>query len=116
MASKGLSHIALKVRNLKTTEKFYTEVLGLKVAFRVPPKMLFLSTPGSNDLLNFVKTGRKPSGNQGLEHIGFHVTADRLKKLEKQLTSSGVKIDGRRGRSAIYISDPDGYQLEYYCD
>jgi catechol 2,3-dioxygenase-like lactoylglutathione lyase family enzyme len=116
MASKGLSHVALKVRDLKTTEKFYTEILGLKVAFRVPPNMLFLSTPGSSDLLNFVKTGGKLSGNQGLEHIGFHVTADRLKKLEKKLASMGVTIDGRRGRSAFYISDPDGYQLEYYCD
>lgn len=33
-----LRHISLKSRNLKKTASFYTEVLGLKVAFRVPPK------------------------------------------------------------------------------
>ena len=54
MAAKGLSHIALKARDLKKTEEFYTEVLGLKIAFRHPPNMLFLTTPGSSDLINFV--------------------------------------------------------------
>ena len=58
MAKKGLSHIALKVRDLKKTEDFYVDVLGLKVAFRHPPSMIFLTTPGSGDLLNFVKTAQ----------------------------------------------------------
>ena len=38
MARTGLSHIALKVRDLKKTEDFYVGILGLKVAFRHPPK------------------------------------------------------------------------------
>ncbi|MBM4259925.1 MAG: VOC family protein [Deltaproteobacteria bacterium] len=116
MASKGLTHVALKVGDLKQTEAFYTEVLGLKVAFRHPPSMIFLSTPGSNDLLNFVKSNQKLSGNQGLEHIGFKVTTAGLKQTEKRIKEHGIKIDGRRGKSAFYITDPNGYQLEYYCD
>ncbi len=59
MAKKGLSHIALKVRDLKKTEDFYVGILGLKVAFRHPPSMIFLTTPGSGDLLNFVKTAQR---------------------------------------------------------
>lgn len=116
MANKGLTHVALKVRDLKQTEEFYTGVLGLKVAFRHPPSMIFLSTPGSHDLLNFVKSNQKFTGNQGLEHIGFKVTATGLKQMEKNLKGHGIKIDGRRGKSAFYITDPNGYQLEYYCD
>jgi catechol 2,3-dioxygenase-like lactoylglutathione lyase family enzyme len=116
MAKKGLSHIALKVRDLAQTEDFYVGVLGLKVAFRHPPQMLFLTTPGSGDLLNFVKDSRRAAGNQGLEHLGFKVTAAALKRMEKQLTAHGVAIAGRRGKSAFYISDPNGYQIEYYCD
>lgn len=116
MASRGLTHVALKVRDLKQTEAFYTQVLGLKVAFRHPPSMIFLSTPGSSDLLNFVQSSQKLTGNQGLEHIGFKVTASGLKQMEKKLKEHGVKIDGRRGKSAFYITDPNGYQLEYYCD
>lgn len=52
MAAKGLNHIALKTRDLETTEEFYTAILGMKVAFRHPPAMLFLTTPGSGDLIN----------------------------------------------------------------
>jgi len=63
MAKRGLSHIALKTRDLKKTEDFYLKLLGLKVAFRHPPSMIFLTTPGSGDLLNFVKTSRRSSGN-----------------------------------------------------
>jgi catechol-2,3-dioxygenase len=116
MAKKGLSHIALKVRDLKKTEEFYIRVLGMKVAFRNPPSMIFLTTPGSGDLLNFVKDSHRASGKQGLEHIGFKVTAAGLKRMEKKLTVNGIAIEGRRGKSAIYIADPNGYQIEYYCD
>ena len=116
MAKKGLSHIALKTRDLKKTEDFYVGVLGLKVAFRHPPTMIFLTTPGSGDLLNFIKTGKRSSGSQGLEHIGFKCTATALRKMQKLLKEHNVMIDGRRGKSAIYLSDPNGYQIEYYCD
>ena len=116
MARKGLSHIALNVRDLKKTEDFYVGVLGLKVAFRHPPSMLFITTPGSGDLLNFVKSSQRPSGNQGLEHIGFKITAAGLKRVEKTCKDHGIAIEGRRGKSAFYISDPNGYKIEYYCD
>lgn len=116
MARRGLSHIALKVRDLNRTERFYVGVLGLKVAFRHPPKMIFLTTPGSGDLLNFVKGSQRASGNRGLEHIGFKVTAAGLNRMEKKLKDNGVVIQGRRGKTAFYIVDPDRYQIEYYCD
>lgn len=116
MARTGLSHIALKARDLKKTEDFYVGVLGLKVAFRHPPKMIFLTTPGSGDLINFVKDSTRATAKQGLEHIGFKVSAAKLKRMEKKFTDNGLKIEGRRGKTAIYISDPNGYQLEYYCD
>jgi len=116
MARKGLSHIALKVRDLKQTEDFYVGVLGLKVAFRHPPKMIFLTTPDSGDLLNFVKASRRAAGSQGLEHLGFKVTAAALRRMENKFKDSGIAIEGRRGNSAFYISDPNGYQIEYYCD
>ena len=116
MAKKGLSHIALKVRDLKKTEDFYVDVLGLKVAFRHPPSMIFLTTPGSGDLLNFVTTAQRSRANQGLEHLGFKVSQAELKKLEAKFEKLAIKIDGRRGKTAFYITDPNGYQLEYYCD
>ena len=116
MASSGLRHIALRSRDLKQTEKFYTEILGLKVAFRVPPDMVFLSTPGGADLLKFVRSKARLSASAGLGHFGFKTTTAGLKRLEKKLKEQGIAIEGRRGKNAIYISDPNGYCIEYYCD
>lgn len=116
MAASGLLHIALKTHDLRMTEKFYTEILGLKVAFRVPPNMLFLRTPGSKDLLNFVKNKTKLVRNGGLEHFGFSTTRLGLRRLERKLKDNNVAITGRRGKHAIYILDPNGYAIEYYCD
>ncbi|MGN6734898.1 MAG: VOC family protein [Candidatus Binatia bacterium] len=116
MPRTGLSHIALKSRDLKKTEEFYVDVLCCKVAFRHPPDMLFLTTPGSGDLLNFVKSSARISGSQGLEHIGFKMSTAELKKTERILQDRGVSIIERRGKNAFYFLDPNGYQIEYYCD
>ena len=63
--------------------------------------MIFLTTPGSGDLLNFVKSAARTSGTQGLEHIGFKMTAAQLKKMERTLKERGVKIADRRGKDAF---------------
>jgi catechol 2,3-dioxygenase-like lactoylglutathione lyase family enzyme len=116
MANHGLLHIALLTRDLKKTERFYTEVLGLKVAFRVPPNMVFLRSPGSQDLINFVGTKKRISPDDNLQHFGFKTTKAGLTKVENKLKENEIKVEGRRGKHAIYFADPNGYTIEYYCD
>jgi catechol 2,3-dioxygenase-like lactoylglutathione lyase family enzyme len=116
MANHGLLHIALLTRDLKKTERFYTEVLGLRVAFRVPPNMVFLRSPGSQDLINFVRTKKRIAPDDTLQHFGFKITKAGLTKLEKKLKDNEIEVEGRRGKHAVYFSDPNGYTLEYYCD
>jgi hypothetical protein len=36
--------------------------------------------------------------------------------VQARLKAAGVTIEGRRGRSAVYIKDPNGYTLELYVD
>lgn len=112
----GIRHVALKTRDLGATERFYTEVLGLEIAF--PHEgMLFLQTPGGDDLLNFVETRKAfdPAAG-GFDHFGLHVRAPRWPKVLAALKRAGVKIQGRRGRSAVYVEDPNGYTVELYRD
>lgn len=116
MTSHGLLHIALLTRDLKKTEQFYTDVLKLRVAFRVPPNMIFLRSSGSKDLLNFVRTKKKISAGGALQHFGFKTTVAGLKLLEKRLKENKIEIEGRRGKSAVYFRDSNGYTIEYYCD
>jgi catechol-2,3-dioxygenase len=40
----------------------------------------------------------------------------KLKKTESILQARGVPIIERRGKNAFYFLDPNGYQIEYYCD
>lgn len=112
----GLRHVALKSRDLRATERFYVDLLGLKVAFP-HEDMLFLETPGGDDLLNFVGTrGNFDPQAGGLDHFGLHVPRGRWKTLQTRLKKAGVRIQGRRGRSAIYVEDPNGYTIELYID
>ena len=116
MRYTGLRHISLKTRDLEKTKAFWTEVLGLKLAFRPPPKRVFLHSPGSRDLIDFVKSEDKPDPNSGLDHFGLKVSRAVLKQIEKRLKENGVEIEGRRGRDSIYFRDPNGYWVEFYCD
>lgn len=92
------------------------DVLGLRVAF--PHQgMLFLESPGGGDLLNFLATRRAFDADAGgLDHVGFRVPAGVWRATMARLARAGVRIDGRRGREAVYIRDPNGYTVELYRD
>lgn len=112
----ALRHLALKTRDLAGAERFYTEVLGMEVAFR-HRGMVFLRTPGADDLLNLVHTRRAfDPGAGGLDHFGLHVDRATFRSLPARLRRAGVRITGRRGRWSIYVKDPSGYTVELYAD
>ncbi|HWP57112.1 MAG TPA: VOC family protein [Candidatus Acidoferrales bacterium] len=115
-ASAGLRHLSLKTNALEKTVRFYTDVLGLEVAFRVRPKRVFLRWPGQDDLLDFVASKGKIHPTGGLDHFGISVSRADLKRVERRLKENRVKIEGRRGRSSIYFRDPNRYWVEFYCD
>lgn len=112
----GLRHLALKTRDLETTERFYTGVLGLRVAFR-HRGMVFFESPGESDVLNFCQVARRfDPESGGLDHFGLHVDRRRFRSLQERLKAAGVKLTGRRGPWAIYFLDPNGYTVEVYAD
>jgi catechol 2,3-dioxygenase-like lactoylglutathione lyase family enzyme len=114
--SRGLRHLALKTSDLRATERFYIDVLGLKRAFP-HDGMLFLETAGGQDLLNFVGTrARFDPGAGGFDHFGLHFSRAEWTKIYARVKEARVRIRGRRGNSAIYIEDPNGYTVELYCD
>jgi catechol-2,3-dioxygenase len=116
MSERGLRHLALKTRDLGATERFYVDVLGLEIAF--PHRgMLFLQTPNGQDLLNFIETKKRFDPRAGgLHHFGLHVPPADWRKLLARLRRADVTVQGRRGRVAIYVEDPNGYTVELYRD
>jgi len=114
--NRGLRHLALRTRDLGRTERFYLDVLGLKTAF-LHEGMVFLETPGGHDLLNFVESRRTFDATAGgLDHFGLRFPRAEWRRVRERVKRAGVKIRGRRGDTAIYIEDPNGYTVELYCD
>ena len=116
MSERGVRHIALKTRDLEATERFYVDVLGFERLFP-EEKMLSLQTPSGGDALNFTGTEEPfdPSSG-GFEHFGIHVPERDWSRLTTQLERAGVPIQGRRGKVALYVQDPNGYKVELYKD
>jgi catechol 2,3-dioxygenase-like lactoylglutathione lyase family enzyme len=115
-AQRGLRHLALRTRSLAATKQFYVDGLGLAVAF-THRGMLFLETPGGEDLINFAVT-RQPFDPQagGLDHFGFRVPAAEWPRMTARLKEKRIPLAGRRGQGAVYITDPNGYTVELYRD
>ena len=118
--TQGLTHIHLAVRDLERSLRFYKSAFGMEERFRDGPKMVFLNTPGSADLiaLNEDPAEAKVVGvSAGVAHFGFRLTnkAD-LDAAVAEVEAAGGKLIRRGehspGASFAYVADPDGYVIE----
>jgi catechol 2,3-dioxygenase-like lactoylglutathione lyase family enzyme len=118
--TEGLTHIHLVVRDLRRSLRFYQSVFGMEERFRDGPKMVFLNTPGSQDLITLNEDpaeARLAGVGGGVAHFGFRLrnSAD-LDAAIAQVEAAGGKLL-RRGEHApgtpfAYVQDPDGYVIE----
>ena len=116
----GLTHIHLVVRDMERSLRFYRSVFGMEERFRVGPHMVFLSTPGSRDLitLNQDEAEQGKAGDSGgIAHFGFNLlgTAN-LDAAVTEIEQAGGKVVSRGehapGVLFVYVADPDGYVIE----
>ena len=122
---KQLGHLVIRVRNLERSEKFYTEVLGLKVMNKRSGAMTFMSADdGMSHELALVPVGDDAPGPEegrvGLFHMAWEMESlDDVKKLHSVLKENDVKIKniGDHGISlGVYFYDPDGNEIEAYYE
>jgi catechol-2,3-dioxygenase len=117
-----LGHLVLRVRDLERSERFYTEVLGLRKTGGIPGVMAFFSTqsnPDSHDLA-LMRVGPHAPGADpsrvGLYHFAYQVDSEEaLAQAYRTLKEAGVPITGTGDHGVskgIYITDPDGIEIE----
>lgn len=117
----GLTHVAVAVRNVDATAKFYCHVFDMEVMYR-QEKMVQLTTAGSHDILVFEEKEDAPIGQSGgIAHFGFRLRAAAdAEKVYKKILEAGGKILEKGefvpGSPYIFFKDPDGYTLEVWYE
>src|SRR5882724_10089305 len=71
----GLTHIHLMVKDIQRSLDFYQTVFGMEVKFWAGKGLVFLNTPGSNDMiaLHQADEGRATGASGGILHFGLQL-------------------------------------------
>jgi catechol-2,3-dioxygenase len=117
-----LNHAVLYVRNTERSVAFFKDVLGFRVANRIPGAAFLQAAASNNDHdLGLFEMGPKAGPTEagrltvGLYHLAWEV--DTLEELERIRTKL-VEADALVGASdhgttkALYARDPDGIEFE----
>ena len=125
----ALGHIVLNVADLKKSERFYRDILGLKVSARnLNTKMTFLSYGKEHHdvALQALPRGVKHVGGKGapkLHHFCIYVDSNKIidqihpiLKRRKIPIVSGPETLVVAGNRSISFLDPDGNRVEIACN
>lgn len=116
----GLTHIALRVKDLDRAARFYGEVFGATEVYR-DDAFLQLQTPGSRDVLVFELDPDHAGREGGVAHFGFRLVdpadignaARAVRKAGGRITDQGEFVPGE---PYLFVTDPDGYTVEIWYE
>jgi len=114
--TSGLRHVALFVQNYAATERFYVDLLGMRVEWRPDDHAVYLTS--GNDNLALHRVGCDFDSSQHLDHIGFIL--DRMADVDEWfdfLRAHDIRMKTeprthRDGARNFYCLDPDGNSVQ----
>jgi catechol 2,3-dioxygenase-like lactoylglutathione lyase family enzyme len=121
----GLHHLAIQCADLERCERFYRELLGLRVLQRWPredggagDRSVWLAA-GEGPEAPFIaleRADRPPAaapwrdGAPGLHLLALRIDPGRRREWEDRLAAAGVEVI-HRTRWTLYVRDPEGNRL-----
>jgi catechol-2,3-dioxygenase len=120
---KRVGHLVINVKDVATSVKFYTEVLGFEIALERPGMGTFLTCGKIHHDLALFQAAPDAApvtkGGLGLNHMALQVEDfDMLTQYYNILKERDLidhTVDHQMTRS-IYLSDPDGNGIELFCN
>jgi len=118
--TRGLTHLALPVRDLDRAAAFYVEVFGAVEAYR-GPGFVQLQTPGSWDALVLEEDpGAAPAADAAF-HFGFRLLdpADVDAAALLVVRAGGEVLERGEfvpGEPYLFVRDPAGYRVEIWFE
>ena len=128
---RKLGHLVLAVRDIQKSVAFYTEVLGLEVSDWISDQMCFLRSGSDHHDLALSQIPKDSPdiddlprySRPGMEHFSYLVdSVDDMELAAVMLKARGVEIVrgiGKHGPGEncfLVFKDPDGNNVEIYCD
>ena len=117
---EGIDHVALAVRDVAASARWYQEVLGLERRFEaVWGDFPAVVGAGTTSLALFpVGTDHPlpppPRGTLAMRHVAFRTDRENFARAQAALRARGIAFTGQDHAAAlsVYFTDPDGHQLE----
>jgi catechol 2,3-dioxygenase len=122
---KEIGHVVLNVTDVERSTKFYRDVVGFQVSrYRPDGTGAFLTCGIIHHNLALFKApeGARPAqkGAIGLNHFAFKVDNYKgLQEAHKRLVEASATIDhivDHGMTRSVYFLDPDGIEMELFCD
>ena len=110
---RGLYEVAIKVRDLRTAEPFYRDVLGFEVGLRDARRPWIFMRAGANGMIVL----QEDPGEWPQQHFAFTVAERDIDAAAAELRARGVAVEGPMVHEwipakSLYFADPDGHDLE----
>jgi catechol 2,3-dioxygenase len=123
MAIRRTGHVAIRVRDIEATRRFYRDVLGMTIASDLPGRGTFFRFDDyHHDLVAFPAADAETPvnrGQAGIAHIAF-VAEDfeTVRGSYRRLKAAGIPVrcTDHGFTKSIYFPDPDGIELEIYVE
>jgi catechol 2,3-dioxygenase-like lactoylglutathione lyase family enzyme len=120
MQLEGIDHVALAVRNVERSAKWYVEVLGFERRYEsmwngIP---VFIGKGNTAIALFPVRDHDSESGERTnrirILHLAFRANRENFLGAQKELRGRGIKFEFQDHEicHSIYFRDPDGHELE----